>query len=213
MSKGVLPAISHFDSNANVEEYIRPLSIPASFFLAGFYMSNLPGMRTGIRELPDGNCGLALPIPDDSQITLFDAKDNTGKFVNAMFLNEQKVLGKQIYGATSHYTPREIAQAFKELYPSVGKTAAYTQLPEEVFKGIMGSTGAPEVIQEEMSQNMRLIPEFGYYGGDSLDFSLGVSLLAKQRAFAKTDQVKLSSCRTNPRPGRTMRRIARLLPV
>ena len=211
MSKGVLPGVYHFDGKAKVEDYIRSLGIPASFFLAGFYMSNLPGMS--IREMPDGKWGLALPMPDDSPIPLFDAEDDTGKFVKAMFLNEQKVLGKRVYGATAYYTPTEIVQAFKELYPSVGETAGYTQLPGAVFKGIMASTGAPEVIQEEMLQNMRLIPEFGYFGGDRLDSSLGVSLLAKRRTSLTTDQAEKSFCQINPHPGRTTRRKALLLPV
>ena len=129
--------------------------------------------------MPNGKWGLALPIPDDSPIPLFDAEDDTGKFVKAMFLNEQKVLGKRVYGATNYYTPTEIVQEFKELYPSVGKDAGFSQLPHAAFKGIMAATGAPEVIQEEMLQNMRLIPEFGYYGGDSLDFSLSVSFLGE----------------------------------
>lgn len=178
MSKGVLPGVYHFDGKANVEEYIRSLGIPASFFMAGFYMSNIPGMS--LRQMPDGKWGFALPIPDDSPVPLFDAENDTGKFVKAMFLNEQKVLGKRVYGATAYYTPAQIVQEFKELFPSVGKDAGYSVLPGDVFKGIMASTGAPEVIQEEMLQNLRLMPEFGYYGGDSLDFSLGVSLLPKQ---------------------------------
>lgn len=181
VSKGALPAVHHFDGKANVEDYIRSLGIPASFFLAGFYMSNLPG--ASLREMPDGKWGLALPIPDDSPIPLFDTANDTGKFVKAMFLNEQKVLGKRVYGATAYYTPSQILQEFKELYPSVGKDAGYSQLPGDVFKGILAATGAPEVIQEEMLQNMRLMLEFGYYGGDSLDFSLGVKFFLRNVHF------------------------------
>ena len=176
MSKGVLPGVYHFDSKAHVEDYIRSLEIPASFFLPGFFMSNIPGMS--LRQMPNGKWGLALPMPDDSPIPLLDAEADTGKFVKAMFLNEQKVLGKRVYGATKYYTPTEIVQEFKELYPSAGKDAGFSQLPHQAFKGIVASTGAPEVIQEEMLQNMRVMPEFGYYGGDSLDFSLSVSFLA-----------------------------------
>ena len=158
-----------------MEEYIRSLDIPASFFLPGFYMSNLPGMS--LRDMGEGNWALALPMPDNSPIPVFSAEDDTGKFVKAMFLNEQKVLGKRIYGATAYMTPLEILDGFKELFPSTGKTAGFSQLPGDVFKGIMASTGAPEPVQEEMLQNMRLMPEFGYYGGDSLDSSLAVSLV------------------------------------
>ena len=136
-------------------------------------MSNLPGMS--LRDMGEGNWALALPMPDNSPIPLFDAEADTGKFVKAMFLNEDKVLGKRVYGATAYYTPTQILDQFKELFPNTGKKAAYSQLPGDVFKGIMASTGAPEVIQEEMLQNMRLMPEFGYYGGEKLEPSLAVS--------------------------------------
>ncbi|KAL8703410.1 MAG: hypothetical protein Q9201_003413 [Fulgogasparrea decipioides] len=172
LSNGVLPNVYHFDGKANVEEYIRSLGIPASFFLPGFYMSNLPGMS--LRDMGDGNWALALPLPDDSPMPLFDAEGDTGKFVKAMFLNEQKVLGKRIYGATAYYTPTEIVNQFKELFPVTGKKTSFSELPGDVFKGIMASTGAPEPVQEEMLQNMRLMPEFGYYGGDKLDASLAI---------------------------------------
>lgn len=179
VSKGVLPGVFHFDAKARVEDYIRSLGIPASFFLPGFYMSNIPG--ASLRETSDGKWGMTLPIPDDSPIPLFDAGQDTGKFVKAMFLNEEKVLGKRVYGATAYYTPAQIVEEFKELFPSVAKDAGYTQIPGDVFKGFMGSTGAPEFVQEEMLQNMRLMPEFGYFGGDSLDFGLGVSLVTNSK--------------------------------
>lgn len=34
--------MKHFDSKAEVEEYVRELGIPATFFFAGTYMSNFP---------------------------------------------------------------------------------------------------------------------------------------------------------------------------
>lgn len=33
--------VPHFDGKAEVEEYINALGVPATFFLAGFYMQNL----------------------------------------------------------------------------------------------------------------------------------------------------------------------------
>ncbi|KAL9003241.1 MAG: hypothetical protein Q9188_003881 [Gyalolechia gomerana] len=192
LSHGALPNVHHFDGKANVEEYIRSLGIPASFFLPGFYMSNFPGMS--LRDMGDGKWALALPMPADSPIPLFDAERDTGKFVKAMFLNEQKVLGKRIYGATAYYTPTEILDQFKELFPNTGKETAFNQLPGDVFKGIMASTGAPEPIQEEMLQNMRLMPEFGYYGGDKLDSSLAVGYyVSTYLEFSLTDTPKILS--------------------
>ena len=176
MSKGVLPNVYHFDSKANVEEYIRALGIPASFLHAGVYMSNYPG--ASLRDAGEGNWVFELPIPADSPIPLFDAEDDTGKFVKAMFLNEDKVLGKRINGATAYYTPSEMVEEFKEVFPKTGKRATFIQISGDAFKRNLGSMGAPDFVQEELLQNMRLMPEFGYYGGAELDSSLAVSLLS-----------------------------------
>ncbi|KAL8655907.1 MAG: hypothetical protein Q9210_000608 [Variospora velana] len=173
LSNGVLPGVVHFDGKADVEDYIRSLGIPASFFHAGFYMSNLPGQS--LRDMGDGNWALAMPNPADAPIPLFDAAADTGKFVKAMFLNHEKLLGKSIYGATAYYTPTQIVDEFKELFPNTGKKMGFSQLPGDVFKSIVGSTtGAPEPIQEALLQNMRLLKEFGYYGGDKLEPNLAI---------------------------------------
>lgn len=34
--------MKHFDAKAEVEEYVRELGIPATFFYPGTYMSNFP---------------------------------------------------------------------------------------------------------------------------------------------------------------------------
>ncbi|KAK9490517.1 NmrA-like domain-containing protein [Lipomyces doorenjongii] len=105
--------VFHFDSKAPVEEYIRQIGIPASFFLPGFYMSNIPGrsMRLNLdtKELRFGR-----PVPGTSPIPLPDTAADTDKFVKRMLLNREK--------------------------------------------------GMSATLQEEMLQNMQLMPEFGYYG-------------------------------------------------
>ena len=40
MTRGALTDVAHFDSKAEVEEYIRNLPILSSFFMAGWYMQN-----------------------------------------------------------------------------------------------------------------------------------------------------------------------------
>ena len=44
VSNGALSRAYHFDSKAVVEEYVRELGIPASFFMPGFYMPVIAGM-------------------------------------------------------------------------------------------------------------------------------------------------------------------------
>jgi uncharacterized protein YbjT (DUF2867 family) len=173
LSKGALPDVKHFDSKAAVETYIRELGIPATFFLPGFFMSNLPG--GALRQSPEDNAWtLALPLPGAAPMPLFDTANDAGKFVKGILLNREKVLGKRIYGATDYYTVDQIAEQFKEQYPEAGRTAKTVELPHTVFKGIMAKAGRGEVA-EEMLQNMRLMSEFGYYGGDDLKESHSVS--------------------------------------
>ena len=49
------------------------------------------------------------------------------------------------------------------------------KLNEAAFKKILAGKGMPEHLQEEMLENMLLMPQFGYYGGESLKASHAVS--------------------------------------
>lgn len=167
LSGGKLPHVSHFDSKAKVEAYVRELGIPATFFLPGFYMSNLPGNM--FRQLPPDNAWtLGLPIPTSSLVPLLDTADDTGKFVKGILLNREKALGKRIYGATDYYSVADIVKAFQQQYPAAGEGAKAVELPHEVFRGILAKAGTPAESAEELLQNMRLMNEYGYYGGADL---------------------------------------------
>ena len=174
VSRGALSQVHHFDSKANVEEYIRQIGVPATFFMPGFYMSNLSGQF--FKPNPEnGTYRFALPIPGNSPMPLFDTGSDTGKFVKAILLNREKWLGKNVLGATDYYTPDQIVEQFKEVKPKAGQGATFAELPPEVFKGFLAKAGMPEPVQEEMLQNMQLMPQFGYYGGASLKESHDVS--------------------------------------
>jgi len=192
LSGGKLAHVKHFDSKAAIEAYTRSIGIPASFFLPGFYMSNLPGKM--IRQLPPNNdWTLGLPIATNSPVPLLDTAKDTGTFVKGILLNREKSLGKRIYGATDYYTVDEIVKQFQEQYPEAGKTAKAVALPPQVFKGILAQSGQPEESAEELLQNMLLMQDFGYYGGESLEESHSVlvdklttwkEFMAKSEAFA-----------------------------
>ncbi|KAH8205013.1 hypothetical protein TruAng_000896 [Truncatella angustata] len=185
LSNGVLSDVYHFDSKADVEEYIRELGIPAAFFMPGFYMSNLPGGAFKPSP-PDNAWTLGLPIPPESIFPVYDTSD-TGKYVKAAVLNESAVLGKRILGATAYLTGHEIVEGFARVFPDSGKTARYYEVPAEQFRAYMKSQGSPDFVIEEMHQNFRLLNEFGYYGGDSLDWthSLVEDHLTTWEEFAK----------------------------
>lgn len=168
LSDGKLSKVAHFDSKAKVEEYIREIDVPATFFMPGFYMSNIPGQSLNNMQ---GAYNFSLPIPTDSPIPLLDTEADTGKFVKGILLHREKVLGARIYGATAYYTPEQIIADFQAVKPVAGQGGAARELPVDMFKKILGTKGLPEFLQEELLQNMQLMPQFGYYGGASLDDS------------------------------------------
>jgi len=193
LSKGALSGVKHFDSKAHIEAYIREIGLPASFFLPGFYMSNVPGGM--MRQLPPNNdWTLGLPIPISAPIPLLNTADDTGKFVKGILLNREKTLGMRVYGATAYYSVAEIVKEFQEVFPEAGKSAKAIELPHEVFKGALAKSGMPAEGQEELLQNMRLMSEFGYYGGAKLDESHSILVdklttwkeyMAKAKPFAE----------------------------
>jgi hypothetical protein len=139
--------------------------------MAGFYMSNIPGgmMRP---QGPDNTWTLAMPVPESSPVPLFDARADAGKFVKGMVLAGDKVFGKRVLAATSYMTFGEIVETFRKVFPEAGKTATFVEVPQADFKNmLMTKQGMPDFAAEEMLQNMRLLNEFGYFGGASLDES------------------------------------------
>jgi uncharacterized protein YbjT (DUF2867 family) len=168
VSNGKLPHVYHFDSKAHVEDYAREVGIPATFFMPGFYMSNVPGSM--FRQNPDNNNAwtLSLPVPEDAVAPLFDTAD-TGKYVKAAVLHRDEVLGKRILGATEYLTLKEMVEAFKKAFPEAGKTATYAEMPHDAYVKALTGHGMPEFAAVELLENMRLLKEYGYYGGASLD--------------------------------------------
>ncbi|KAL6410981.1 NMRAL1 protein [Ilyonectria robusta] len=154
---------------AAVEEYARSLGIPAVYFMPGFYMSNLPGQMLRASP-PDNTWTLALPMPESAPIPMFDISD-TGKVVKSIALNREKVLGKRVLGAFKYMTPKEILEGFKSVYSEAGKTATFFSTPHDAYTDALKGMGMPEFAAIELLENMRLMDEGGYYGGESLDES------------------------------------------
>ncbi|GJC96009.1 NmrA-like family protein [Colletotrichum higginsianum IMI 349063] len=173
LTKGKLSHVYHFDGKAEVEKYAREVGIPATFFLPGFYTTNIPGQM--LRYNPDaGAWVLAMPMPDTAPIPLFDTA-NTGIWVKAIVRKRDQLLGKRVFGATKYTTPNEILEAFKQTFPKAGEKATFFRLPDEVFAaGIKEAMGVPDWVAEEMLENMQLIYDGGYYGFEPLDESLAI---------------------------------------
>ncbi|KAK9431019.1 hypothetical protein V1505DRAFT_369753 [Lipomyces doorenjongii] len=162
-SHGRLSNIHHFDGKAEIEEYIRGLNVPATFFLPGTFMTSFKDM---IRKQDDGSYLFTLPVGDNARLPLFDPAGDTGLFVKAIIKNRSTLLGKRVYGATDYYSPTRMVQEFSEV---TGNVANFVQIPAETFKSFLH----PAVAQE-IYENMELLADPGYYAGASLESSLAL---------------------------------------
>ncbi|KAI9732975.1 MAG: hypothetical protein M1818_007408 [Claussenomyces sp. TS43310] len=191
MSNGKLKQVYHFDSKAKVQDYIKSSGLPATYFLAGMFMSNLPQL---IRKNPGQDVySIAMPVPPATTMPLLDTEEDTGKFVKAILLKPKQTLGKEIYGATDYYSVNDMINTFKEVKPVDAKGATATEIPHQTYKDILASKGMPAFVQEELLENFLLNAEPGYYGGQSLKESHAIldeplttlkEYLAKNKTFA-----------------------------
>lgn len=166
LTKGALTHVYHFDAKAEVEEYARASGVPSTYFHAGFYMTNVP-MKM-MRPAADGTWTFSMPIPKEAPVPVYDTED-TGKYIKAAVLNRDKVLGKQILGATEYMTLEGLVDAFKKVFPEAGKTARYEQVSDETHRAGMLQSGMPEFVVEDLMENFEMFRRFGYYFGESLD--------------------------------------------
>lgn len=75
LTQGRLAHVPHFDGKAEIEQYIRDSGVPATFYLPGYFMSNL---ETMIRPGEDGVLTWALPVGEGAKFPLVDIKADTG---------------------------------------------------------------------------------------------------------------------------------------
>ena len=150
-TKGKIANLHHFDSKAEVEEYITSINLPASFVLAGFFMSNIPG---GIRKLDDGTYAFSNLFNPDTKVPMVDIQRDYGKFVAACLAYPEKTQGKRVMTASAWITPEDVCQAVEKV---TGVKCTYSRMEDEKFP--MGA---------ELRSNMVLIRDYGYYleGGE-----------------------------------------------
>jgi uncharacterized protein YbjT (DUF2867 family) len=74
-SNGRLTHVPHFDGKADIEQYIRDSGVPSTFYLPGYFMSNLEMM---IKPGQDGVLTWALPVGESAKFPLIDIRNDTG---------------------------------------------------------------------------------------------------------------------------------------
>ncbi|KAG8163199.1 hypothetical protein KVR01_006496 [Diaporthe batatas] len=80
----------------------------------------------------------------DAPFPVFDAGEDTGKWVKAIVLQREKLLGKRVYAATAYLTPLEMIAGFKKVFPQAGASASFLSTSHEQFVGALTGSGMPE---------------------------------------------------------------------
>jgi uncharacterized protein YbjT (DUF2867 family) len=160
LTNGELPHVDHFDSKADVEEYIESTKggsdMIASYWRPSFFMSNVKGMIQ-----PDPSTGiptLALPWElEKTQVGLLDAAGDTGKFVAGLLLADPKsVDGFRVNGVSEWTTPKEMVETISKI---CGTKVGFKEVSGEEYEGYL-----PPTIAEEMKENMLLVRDWSYFG-------------------------------------------------
>ncbi|KAH8433778.1 NmrA/HSCARG family protein [Aspergillus melleus] len=161
ISNGRLPNVTHFDGKAEIEDYIRASGISSTFVLPGLFMSNF----FEFFNKQGDTYTLAWPVNlEKARVPLFDAAQDTGKFVKAAISNWPSTAGQRILAATDYYSPKRIVDEFQQV---TGYKAQAVEVPSETFKSFL-----PEPIAQEMLENIQLLEDPGYFAGESLEPSL-----------------------------------------
>ncbi|KAI9044486.1 NmrA/HSCARG family protein [Aspergillus affinis] len=161
ISNGRLPNVTHFDGKAEIEDYIRASGISSTFVLPGLFMSNF----FDFFNKQGDTYTLAWPVNlEKARAPLFDAAQDTGKFVKAALANWPSTAGQRILAATDYYTPKRIVDEFQKV---TGYKAQAVQIPPETFKSFL-----PEPVAQDMLENIQLLEDPEYFAGEPLEPSL-----------------------------------------
>ena len=159
LTAGKLTGIPHFDSKAEVEEYIEEKKLgtgtKASYFMPGTFMSNLGTM---INPGQDGVPTIAGPLdPETGRYPWIDIRADTGKYVVGILeAGPEKADGARVQAVGEWLNPNETVRKLSE---QEGKTINFASVPSEVYKGFL-----PPAIAEELTQTMELMGQYHYYG-------------------------------------------------
>lgn len=155
--------VHHFDSKAAIGDYIEANkggALSATYYQPAFFLQNLPSMIQ--KSGPDGGeLVLALPISPSAPVPVIDIVSDTGKFVAGAFEAGAAADGRRIEAASFWTTLNDFAKLFSQVR---GKTLTYTQIPPDVFRGFL-----PAAVAHELTENMKLIDEFSYFGKGAED--------------------------------------------
>ncbi|KAH8698471.1 NmrA-like family-domain-containing protein [Talaromyces proteolyticus] len=155
ITNGKLTEVHHFDSKAEVEEYIRGLSFPSSvFFLPGWFMQNVwNDLAPKPKKISDQKVLFPFAFTPETRIPLIDISD-IGKYLAPALRDPLKYNGCQLTASTAFYTAQEQVETWSEVS---GKQVVLPSISE-----IPLLTDDP--IKQKVSQAPTMLSEWSYYG-------------------------------------------------
>ena len=159
ISGGKYTKISHFDSKAAIEQYMRSLkTIKSAFISPGFFMSNFAALPfLAPQRTEDGTYVITRPNAPTAQLPVIDVVGDTGKFVGTILAEPDKYEGKTFCAATKMYDNDQVAAIISK---ATGKTVVHKQLTLDEWKGTL------PFAQDIMGEAFSYPEEFGYFGTD-----------------------------------------------
>lgn len=163
LTGGSLKKVEHFDGKSEIAEYFESVKTSAgmiaTYFMPGFYMSNLKGMTRSSPQVNGGIPTLSLPWDAEStQVPLLDAAKDTGVYVGGIlgYPEPSKLDGKSIQAVSEWSTPAKIVADMTEV---IGREIKFNPISAEFMMKMVPGPAA-----EELTENMVLIRDFSYYG-------------------------------------------------
>ncbi|KAK5269449.1 hypothetical protein LTR99_006883 [Exophiala xenobiotica] len=191
LTDGELSKVEHFDSKAEVAEYAEQVKgddMIVSYFMPGFFMSNLTQQFQPDKE-GTGVVTLSQPWnPTETWVPMLDIQRDTGLFTAGLFEAGSKANGVFVQGVSEWVHPKDITDQLSQI---TGREVKFVEKPASVESAAqLGNK-----IAEELTQNMILIRDYSYFGkgsekkqGESDEFLLPGAKRNTWKAFAQNIQ-------------------------
>ncbi|KAM0548782.1 hypothetical protein ACHAPJ_009778 [Fusarium lateritium] len=159
MSRDERMTVEHFETKAQVEEYIRMLDIKSTFFMPGWFMQNHVSILKPVKA-DDGTYIFSMPWTPDTELPLIDIRD-TGKFLAPALLDPDYFHGKRLTCATAFYTLSNMA----DTWTRVTGTTVKLRVPQNKDD----HTVLSEPPKHEGVNATAHIMQYGYFGPGGKD--------------------------------------------
>jgi hypothetical protein len=108
----------------------------------------------------------SVPFRTDLKFPMISVNEDTGKYVKAILLNREKVLGKPISVGQKDYSADDVVRIMRDVG---GLDVVAEQITDEEYRKQLAMRGVPDFFIDDMSANMRYMQTYGFFSGKTLD--------------------------------------------